>query len=223
MDAHHLIQLEPNKKIPEFRPGDTVRVNFRIREGERERIQAFQGVVIRRHGGGPGSSFTVRQVAHGIGVERIFPLYSPLVESLVVLRHGKVRRARLYYLRGRFGRAARIKERAMRPTSAVDILAEEEVLSEEEVLTEEEAVVEEEAPAQEEAVVEEEAVAEEEVPAEVEDTVEEEASVPAEASAPAEAPTEEEVSAEVETVNEAKASLEEEPSEGQETTERPPS
>ncbi len=111
MDAHLLIPVSPNPKVPEFGPGDTVRVNFRIREGERERVQAFQGVVIRRKGKGIGSNFTVRRVTYGVGIERIFPFQSPLLESVEVVRRGVVRRARLYYLRGLSGRAARIKER----------------------------------------------------------------------------------------------------------------
>ena len=110
MDAHHLISLRPNPNIPDFRSGDSIRVNFRIREGTRERIQGFQGVVIRRRGGGPATTFTVRNVTRGYGVERTFPLYSPQIDSVVVTRFGKVRRARLYYQRNRFGRAARIKE-----------------------------------------------------------------------------------------------------------------
>lgn len=114
MDAAQLIKPEPNARIPEFGPGDTVRVNFRIREGERERVQPFQGVVIRRQNGkGPASNFTVRRIASGgVGIERIFPLHSPLIESLEVTRQGSVRRAKLYYLRGLQGRAARIKEKS---------------------------------------------------------------------------------------------------------------
>ena len=117
MDVHHLVQAQPNPKVPSFRPGDTVRVNYIIREGDRVRSQAFQGVVIRKSGGtGAAASFTVRRISHNdIGVERSFPLFSPQLDSLEVLRRGKVRRARLYYLRGRFGRAARIKERTLRP------------------------------------------------------------------------------------------------------------
>ncbi len=111
MEAYELIQLEPNSSIEEFQAGDTVRVNIKVTEGERTRTQAFQGVVIRRRGGGPGASFTVRRVAHEIGVERTFLLHSPNVESVTVTRRGKVRRSRLYYLRGLSGRAARIKER----------------------------------------------------------------------------------------------------------------
>ena len=114
MDAPQLVQPESNPKIPEFGAGDTVRVNFRIREGDRERVQAFQGVVIRRQNGkGPSANFTVRRITAGIGIERIFPLHSPLIESLEVTRRGSVRRAKLYYLRGRQGRAARIKEKTL--------------------------------------------------------------------------------------------------------------
>ena len=111
MDAAQLLKKDANPRIPKFSAGDTVRVNFRIREGERERIQDFQGVVIRlQNGKGPAASFTVRRITAGIGIERVFPLHSPLVESLEVTRYGSVRRAKLYYLRGLQGRAARIKE-----------------------------------------------------------------------------------------------------------------
>ena len=111
MEAYQLIELEPNPNIEEFRPGDTVRVSIRVTEGERTRTQVFEGVVMRKRGGGPAATFTVRRVTHEIGVERTFPLYSPNVEAVKVTRHGVVRRARLYYLRGLSGRAARIKER----------------------------------------------------------------------------------------------------------------
>ena len=111
MEAYELITLEPNPNIEEFQAGDTVRVNIKVTEGDRTRTQAFQGVVIRRRGGGPGASFTVRRVTHEIGVERTFLLHSPNVESVSVTRRGQVRRSRLYYLRGLSGRAARIKER----------------------------------------------------------------------------------------------------------------
>ena len=97
--------------IPEFRPGDRVVVNVKIKEGDKERIQAFEGVVIRKRGGGTGTTFTVRKVSYGIGVERTFPLHSPIIESISVKSRGKVRRARLYYLRGLKGKKARIKER----------------------------------------------------------------------------------------------------------------
>ena len=111
MNATDLYRPEANPRIPQFSAGDTVRVNFRIREGERERIQAFQGVVIRlHHGKGAAANFTVRRISGGIGIERIFPFHSPLIESLEITRYGSVRRAKLYYLRGLQGRAARIKE-----------------------------------------------------------------------------------------------------------------
>ena len=114
MEPAQILKTEPNPNIPPFGPGDTVRVNFRIREGERERIQAFQGVVIRlANGKGPAANFTVRRITAGIGIERIFPIHSPLIESLEVTRRGSVRRAKLYYLRGLQGRAARIKEKAL--------------------------------------------------------------------------------------------------------------
>jgi large subunit ribosomal protein L19 len=111
MEAQSLVPVTPNPKVGDFGPGDTVRVNFRVREGERERVQAFQGVVISRRGGGPNATFSVRRVTYSIGIERTFPLYSPLLESVEVVRRGDVRRAKLYYLRGLSGRAARIKER----------------------------------------------------------------------------------------------------------------
>lgn len=97
--------------VPEFRPGDTVRVQVRVREGDKERLQAFEGVVIRRKGGGANETFTVRKVSNGVGVERIFPLQSPVVASIDVVREGRVRRAKLYYLRNLSGKAARIRER----------------------------------------------------------------------------------------------------------------
>ncbi len=111
MEAYELVKLTPNENIEEFQPGDTVRVGIRVTEGQRTRIQNFQGVVIRKRGTGPGSTFTVRRVSYEIGVERTFLIHSPTVESVQVTRRGAVRRARLYYLRGRSGRAARIKER----------------------------------------------------------------------------------------------------------------
>ena len=112
MEAPLLVKTEANPRISPFGPGDTVRVNFRIREGERERVQAFQGVVIRlQNGKGPASNFTVRRMSGEIGIERIFPIHSPLIDSLEVIRRGAVRRAKLYYLRGLQGRAARIKEK----------------------------------------------------------------------------------------------------------------
>lgn len=97
--------------LPEFRPGDTVRVHVRVVEGNKERIQVFQGVVIGRRGGGTRETFTVRKISGGIGVERVFPLHSPTIDKIEVIREGKVRRAKLYYLRGLRGKAARIEER----------------------------------------------------------------------------------------------------------------
>jgi large subunit ribosomal protein L19 len=99
------------KEQPEFRAGDTVRVHVRVVEGDKERIQVFQGVVIARRGGGTRETFTVRKISGGIGVERIFPLHSPSINRIEVVRHGKVRRAKLYYLRALRGKAARIEER----------------------------------------------------------------------------------------------------------------
>jgi large subunit ribosomal protein L19 len=97
--------------IPDFDPGDTVRVLYRVREGEKERIQAFEGVCLARRGGGMSETFTVRKISSGIGVERVFPLHSPFIKAIEVVRRGRVRRAKLYYLRGRRGKAARIQER----------------------------------------------------------------------------------------------------------------
>jgi len=111
MSVASLIEVKPNPNIPAFAPGDTVKVSAKIVEGEKERIQLFQGVVIKVRRGGVGASFTVRRVAYGIGVERTFPLYSPLVEKVEVVRQGKVRRAKLYYLRGLSAKASRIKEK----------------------------------------------------------------------------------------------------------------
>ena len=111
-----ILDLKPNPNIAEFGPGDTVRVHAKVVEGERERIQVFEGVVIRRRNAGSSSNFTVRRITHDVGVERIFPIYSPRVEKVEVVRRGKVRRAKLYYLRGLTGRAARIKEATRRPS-----------------------------------------------------------------------------------------------------------
>ncbi|MDH3285312.1 MAG: 50S ribosomal protein L19 [Acidobacteriota bacterium] len=105
-------QLRPAKEIPEFRAGDTVKVHVRVREGDKERIQLFQGVVIgRKHGAAsPRATFRVRKISSGLGVERVFPLHSPLIAKIEVVRRGRVRRAKLYYLRERSGKAARIRE-----------------------------------------------------------------------------------------------------------------
>jgi large subunit ribosomal protein L19 len=99
------------RAIPKFAPGDTVKVNVRVVEGDRTRVQAYEGLVIARSGGGLNENFTVRKMSYGEGVERVFPVYSPLIDSIEVLRRGKVRRAKLYYLRGRTGKSARIAER----------------------------------------------------------------------------------------------------------------
>jgi large subunit ribosomal protein L19 len=106
-------RLTGARAIPEFRPGDTLRVNVRIKEGERERVQAYEGVCIARQGSGLHESFTVRKISFGEGVERIFPIMSPMIESIEVKRRGLVRRAKLYYLRERRGKSARIAERQM--------------------------------------------------------------------------------------------------------------
>jgi len=156
MNVDSLVNVKRNPKIPELAPGDTVRVYIKVVEGGKERLQPFQGVVIRMHGGGAGATFTVRRIAYGVGVERTFPFFSPRVERVEVIRHGKVRRAKLYYLRGRSGKAARIKERRVDPkkelarmeqlaaeaegetTTGTAEIADEELLAEqEEVLTEE--------------------------------------------------------------------------------------
>ncbi len=104
-------QLRANP-LPEFAVGDTVRVQVKVVEGTRERLQAFEGIVIARRNGGARETFTVRRVSYGIGVERTFPIHSPRIDSLTVIRRGKVRRAKLYYLRDRVGKAAKVKERA---------------------------------------------------------------------------------------------------------------
>ena len=103
--------LTADREVPEFRPGDTLRVGVKVIEGDRTRVQAFEGVCIARSNKGVGSSFTVRKISFGEGVERVFPLYSPIIEKIEVVRRGDVRRAKLYYLRGRTGKAARIAER----------------------------------------------------------------------------------------------------------------
>ncbi len=110
-EARQLAKLQENKTITEFSVGDTVRVNVMIKEGDRERIQAYEGVCIARSNNGVNSSFTVRKISYGEGVERIFPLYSPRIESVDLVRRGSVRRAKLYYLRDRRGKSARISER----------------------------------------------------------------------------------------------------------------
>jgi large subunit ribosomal protein L19 len=111
IEAEQIAKLTAEKKVPEFRPGDTVRVGVRVVEGERTRVQNYEGVCIARANKGMGSNFTVRKISFGEGVERVFPLYSPNIDSIEVVRKGAVRRAKLYYLRGRRGKSARIAER----------------------------------------------------------------------------------------------------------------
>ena len=116
LEQEHLAKITTGKTYPEFDAGDTLCVNVKIIEGDNERIQAFEGVCIASKNAGLNSSFTVRKISHGEGVERIFPLYSPRVDSINVVRRGDVRRAKLYYLRGLTGKAARIKERKREDT-----------------------------------------------------------------------------------------------------------
>jgi large subunit ribosomal protein L19 len=111
IENEQVAKLSAGKEIPDFQPGDTVIVNVKILEGERSRVQAYEGVCIGRSGGGLNENFTVRKISYGEGVEREFPLYSPMIDSIKVVRRGKVRRAKLYYLRGRRGKSARIVER----------------------------------------------------------------------------------------------------------------
>ncbi len=110
IDTEHMAEINAKRSLPEFSPGDTIRVNVRVSEGARTRIQAYEGVCIARSGGGIRESFTVRKISYGEGVERVFPFYSPVIEDVEVIRRGKVRRAKLYYLRDRRGKAARIPE-----------------------------------------------------------------------------------------------------------------
>ena len=128
IEQEHLAEIAGDKEIPDFGPGDTVRVNVRVVEGNRERVQAFEGVCIARRNAGLNSSFTVRKLSYGEGVERVFPLYSPRVESIEIIRRGKVRRAKLYYLRGRTGKRARIAERTtgrgMKKAEVEEVVAE---------------------------------------------------------------------------------------------------
>ncbi len=111
LEKEQAAELAKKRKIPDFAPGDTLKVNVKVVEGERSRVQAYEGVCIGRAGGGINENFTVRKISYGEGVERVFPVYSPLIESIEVIRRGKVRRAKLYYLRGRRGKSARIAER----------------------------------------------------------------------------------------------------------------
>jgi large subunit ribosomal protein L19 len=111
LEKEQIAKLTAGREVPDFRPGDTVLVNVKVREGDRTRVQAYEGVCIGRSGAGLNESFTVRKISYGEGVERVFPLYSPMIDSIKVVRRGKVRRAKLYYLRDRRGKSARISER----------------------------------------------------------------------------------------------------------------
>jgi large subunit ribosomal protein L19 len=111
IENEQMAKLSAGKEIPDFQPGDTVIVNVKIIEGEKSRVQAYEGVCIGRAGAGLNENFTVRKISYGEGVERVFPLYAPMIDSIKVVRRGKVRRAKLYYLRGRRGKSARITER----------------------------------------------------------------------------------------------------------------
>ena len=111
LEKEQVAKLSAGKQIPDFNPGDTLLVNYKVVEGERSRIQAYEGVCIGRAGSGLNENFTVRKISYGEGVERVFPLYSPMIDSIKIVRRGKVRRAKLYYLRGRRGKSARIFER----------------------------------------------------------------------------------------------------------------
>jgi len=118
LEQEQMTKLAAGKTIPDFQPGDTVLVNVKVVEGERSRLQAYEGVCIGRSGSGLNENFTVRKISYGEGVERVFPLYSPLVDSIKVVRRGKVRRAKLYYLRGLRGKSARIVEKQDRRQDA---------------------------------------------------------------------------------------------------------
>ena len=111
LEAEQAAKLASEKSIPDFQPGDTLIVSVKVKEGDRTRVQAYEGVCIARSGGGLNESFTVRKISYGEGVERVFPVYSPMIEQIKVVRRGKVRRAKLYYLRDRRGKSARITER----------------------------------------------------------------------------------------------------------------
>jgi large subunit ribosomal protein L19 len=116
-------RIAAQRKVPEFGPGDTLKVNVKVTEGTRSRVQAYEGVCIARSGGGLNENFTVRKISYGEGVERVFPVYSPSIDSIEVVRRGKVRRAKLYYLRGRRGKSARISEKQDRRARTAEIEA----------------------------------------------------------------------------------------------------
>src|SRR2546425_9799542 len=120
LDKEQIAKLSAGKDIPDFSPGDTLMVNVKVVEGERSRVQAYEGVCIGRSGSGINENFTVRKISYGEGVERVFPLYSPMIDSIKVVRRGRVRRAKLYYLRGRRGKSARIIERQARQEASAE-------------------------------------------------------------------------------------------------------
>ena len=179
------------RRVPAFQPGDRVRVHFQVVEGTRRRTQVFEGVVIRRQGNGARETFTVRKLSFGVGVERTFPVHSPKIEKIEIAARGDVRRAKLYYLRGRVGRAARVRERRFDPAAAAELQAQEAALAEQEeapVLAGEEVEAEEITPAEAEAV----------------EVAEEAPAAEAEAAAPeAEAPAEDAPAAEAEVAGDA--------------------
>jgi large subunit ribosomal protein L19 len=125
LEQEQMAKLAAGRHFPDFGPGDTVIVNVKVVEGERSRVQAYEGVCIGRSGAGLNESFTVRKISYGEGVERVFPLYSPMIDSIKLVRRGKVRRAKLYYLRGRRGKSARIVERTERRGETAEAAAAE--------------------------------------------------------------------------------------------------
>jgi large subunit ribosomal protein L19 len=227
MNIESYLKLKRHPKIPDFKPGDGVRVHAKIIEGDRERIQAFEGVVLRIKRGGANSNFTVRRISHGIGVERIFPFFSPLIDRVEVTRVGRVRRAKLYYLRDRVGKAARIKPGSRARFEALTapgaVMVEEEEIEEEEVPTDEELA---EVAAESEGAGEEEGVAEAADEPEADaaavdaEPVAEEAARE-DAGAPDEAVVEEAVVEEAPAGEEAEAAVEEPASEGEGEEKKP--
>ena len=183
MNMESVIEVKPNPNIPEITSGDTVRVSSKIVEGDKERVQVFQGVVIKIRRRGIGSSFTVRRVAYGVGVERTFPFHSPRVEKVELVRRGKKRRAKLYYLRGLSAKTARLRERRLtqheleREQARIQMIEEEKTRLKAEQQAEEEPVIEQEAVDEQQTVVVTEPVAEEKAGDEpVDEIVEESAS-----------------------------------------------
>ena len=153
LEAEQAEKIEAKRKLPDFSPGDTVRVNVRVTEGSRTRVQAYEGVCIARSGSGLQENFTVRKISYGEGVERVFPVYSPLVEGVEVVRRGKVRRAKLYYLRDRRGKSARIVENTNARSRKLND-AERQALAEEKARLEAEKIAAAEALAAEKAAAE---------------------------------------------------------------------